>query len=112
MKFDEPLWVVDCPLCDIFINKSIRTKLYWPINPDDIKTSDFIIIECETCKVPMIVYRDHTTTISREDWGRILFKCKKLFGNNVNLRLRSRTVLDHWHAHINVNNRYSIDEKV
>jgi len=90
-----------CPLCDIFLEpkKNIITKLYYP-SFDEIKSSEFVIVDCKTCKIPMVVIRDHVTDLSRSLWGRILYTSKKEFGYNMKLRYRPRTVKDHWHAHI------------
>ena len=97
---DEPLLVSGCPLCDIFLGKKIETKLHWPQSIDEIPNSEFLIIDCKTCKIPMIIYKDHTTTINKEAWGRILYKCKNMFGSDIVLRTRSRKIFDHFHAHV------------
>lgn len=94
--------VCGCPLCEIFLNPedNLHTKLYYPENPKDIKTCDYIVIECQTCKVPMFVIRDHVNSISSDLWGRILKTSRELFGYNVRLRTKPRTIKNHWHAHV------------
>jgi len=89
-----------CPLCDIFLTKKVITKLYWPESIDEIPDSEFIIVDCKTCKVPMVVYGEHITTITREAWGRVLYRSRKLFGGGITLRTKARTIRDHWHSHI------------
>lgn len=101
---DEPLRVSSCELCRIFTNKEIPTKLYWPENIEDLKESEFAIVECKTCNIPMVVYGEHVETITREAWGRILYRSKKIFGGNITLRTKPRRIFDHFHCHIiNVN---------
>jgi len=97
---DSKLHVAGCPLCDIFAKKDIKTKLYWPESIDEVENSEFVIVDCLTCKIPMVVYTDHTTTLSREAWGRILYRCRKLFGSSITLRIKRIRIKDHWHAHI------------
>ena len=96
-----------CPLCEIFLDRTnnLKTKLYHP-QEYEIIYNDFIIIDCDTCKVPMVVIRDHVSDIPSELWGRILYRCKKMFGNDIRLRTKSRTIHDHWHAHIIKPKRY------
>jgi len=103
---DEPLLVSGCPLCDIYLKKEIITKMYWPLKVDDIPKSEFIIIECKSCKIPMVIYKDHTTSINREAWGRILYRCKTIFGNDITLRNKPRRIFDHFHAHIENMRKY------
>jgi hypothetical protein len=104
---DSPLLVDGCPLCKIFKEKSISDKLYWPIKSDDIQNSEFIIIECQVYKVPQVIYRDHVTTITREAWGKILYKCKTLFGSDIMLKSKYKTVSDHYHCYVEHTNEVS-----
>jgi len=101
MKQFDHILIRGCPLCDIFLEpeKHIHTKLYHP-SKDQIPFNDFIIIDCETCKIPMVVVRDHVMEISNELWGRILYRCRKLFGNNIRLRTTQRKIHDHIHFHV------------
>jgi len=104
---DKPLLVKGCPLCEIFLNpeKNVYTKLYYPEKIEDIKTSEFVIVDCKTCKIPMIVFKDHVTSIQRESWGRLLYICKKYFGNSIKIKNKPRTIKDHFHCHI-IKNEY------
>ena len=89
-----------CPLCKIFTELDIKTKLYYPEKKNISEEDDFVIVECLSCKEPMVIVTDHATEIGREQWGRILYRCKKLFGDGVRLRTKRRTIRDHWHAHV------------
>ena len=102
----KPLRVVDCPLCRIFSHKELKTKLYWPEKIEDIETTEFAIVNCQTCGVPMIVLGEHVTTITRECWGRILYRCRRIFGGGITLRKKRLQIFDHWHCHI-----YNIDKR-
>ena len=99
--------IVGCPLCEIFLDpeNNIHTKLYHP-RLEEVKYNDFIIIECESCKIPMVVVRDHVTDISTELWGRILYRCRKLFSENMRLRTTQRKIRDHVHYHVIVQKSY------
>jgi len=99
----DNILIKGCELCSIFLepNSNIKTKLYYK-ESEDIKESEFVILECNTCKTPMVVVRDHVNDISKETWGHILAVVRKEFGRSTRLRLERRTIKDHWHAHIEV----------
>lgn len=60
----------------------------------------FAIVDCFSCKTPMVVINEHITSLNKEMWGRILYRTRKMFGSGVVLRTKPRTIHDHWHAHI------------
>lgn len=97
---EKGIHVKGCPLCSIFEELNINTKLYYPKFSQVKELDDFVILECASCHTPMVVVTDHTTSIGKEQWGRILYQCRRLFGHGVRLRLRRRTITDHWHAHV------------
>jgi len=99
---DERLLVTHCPLCEIFLNpkENIKPKLYWPETIEEIPNSEFVIVECTTCKVPMVVYGDHVMDITREAWGRILYRCRILFSSTMRLRTKQQRIRDHLHFHV------------
>lgn len=105
---DEPLWVKGCPLCEIFLNPvdNIHTKLHYPENISDIKDSEFVILNCDTCKLPMVIHKDHVTSITRESWGRLLYICKKTFGSRIKIRNSPKIISDHFHCHIIKNDKF------
>ena len=93
--------VKGCSLCEIFLNpeKNIKTKLYYP-EVDNISTSEFVIVDCLSCNSQCVYIRDHVSDISNELWGKVLYKCRMIFGNNIRLQKETKIVLDHWSAHI------------
>lgn len=97
---DDLLRVVSCPLCRIFTDDEVVTKLHWPLNREDVPKSRFVIVDCKTCKVPMVVLNEHITEIQPKDWNNIMFRCKKLFGKNIRFRHNLHTIRDHIHIHI------------
>jgi len=80
---------MSCELC----NLEKKTKWYHEDN-------EFIICDCLTCKIPMIVYRKHTMTIPTTSLRWALCLIGSLFGVRAKLRLKQRKISDHWHAHI------------
>ena len=97
---DEPLLVDGCPLCKIYKDTNPKLKIYWPLNKLDINKSEFVIVECEIHHIPKVIYKDHVSTITREAWGRILYRCKSIFGKNIMLKTKYRTIEDHYHCYV------------
>ena len=64
----------------------------------------FIIIDCDTCLVPMSVWKEHTMTITEED-NEIMEKFLKLVANrkygedNYIITKDQRQIPDHLHWH-------------
>ena len=100
MEFDNIL-LPSCPLCQIFLNPkdNIYTKLHYP-EFDKVRESDFVILDCESCKTPLIVPRDHVTSINKELWGKILYQARRIFGKDIQLRTKPKKILDHHHLHL------------
>ena len=96
---EDKLRVVDCPLCGYFKNLPEEVKLYYPSKREEISTSEFIIIECQECHKPMVVYGEHIATLTREAHGRILYRCKLLFGNTIKIGNKHKVISDHWCLH-------------
>jgi len=98
---DKILLVSGCPLCEIFLHpeENIKTKLYYPESTDKVSESEFVILDCKTCKVPMVVVKNHVTEIPKELWGKILRECRQLFGKGMRLRTHMRKIRDHAHFH-------------
>jgi hypothetical protein len=58
------------------------------------------VIDCKTCKVPMAVSNQHVLSLTREQWGRMLYICRRIFGSNIRLKANMRQIRDHIHHHI------------
>lgn len=98
----EPLWVISCPLCDIIKNKNVVTKLYWPTDINCIHDEEFIIMDSPIDNKPIIIFRDHTDTILNENWGNMIYRCRKIFGESVRLKWNRTLAKDHFYCDIKV----------
>lgn len=96
---EDRLRICDCPYCLLFKELPEGTVLHYPKDKKDIDKVDFIIIECSECKFPIVIYGEHVTEITREAYGRILFRCKLLFGTDVMLKEKHKKIPDHWMTH-------------
>jgi len=77
----------NCPLCEL----KIITRLYY-------EDPMFVIIDCATCKVPMVVFRPHREP-TKEEQEKMVTKAKELFPDRVP-DFRRRSIPDHWHMHM------------
>ena len=102
MICEEPLWVISCPLCEAFKNKKITTKLYWPEDISLIHKCEFIIMDSPCDKNPIVVFRDHTDSILDENWGNMLYRCRKIFGDSIRLKLNAKIAKDHFYCDIKI----------
>jgi len=93
--------VTGCPLCNVFldIDNSFISDLHY-MDGDSINNSDFVIVSCKTLSTPMIVVRDHVPNISNDLWGKMLYICRKEYGNNIRLKSNLKFIPEHFHAHI------------
>jgi len=100
MSKDEPLWVKGCPYCESYSSLEINGKLYWPEDISKVKDCEFIIIECPKKKMPHVIYRDHVPTVLSESWGRMLYRSRKIFGNDIKLNISSDFIRDHFNCYV------------
>ena len=68
------------------------------------ETDEWIILDCMTCEVPMIVWKDHTMSIPEPDVNIMeifLTECAEQFYGDTPFFIdkKQRTVLDHLHLH-------------
>jgi len=87
---------VDCELCLL----KRRTNVY-------IDNEYFIIMDCDSCHVPMIVWKDHTMSVPKPDeqvMESFLTECGRQFYGDKPFFIdkKQRAVLDHihWHARL------------
>lgn len=78
-----------CELCIL----TKKTKWYY----SDEKV---VICDCLSCTTPMIVLREHTVKLNLETIEYLLNTCRKIFGNNIQLRTQQRKIPDHLHWHV------------
>ena len=94
------LLVKSCPYCGHFKELPEGVKLHYPQRKEEIPNSDFIIIECEECKKPVVIYGEHLTELTKEAYGKILYRCKLLFGKTIKIGNKHRVLDDHWVLHV------------
>lgn len=78
-----------CELCEL---KKI-TKWYY-------ENDDFVILNCKTCGIPMVVTRKHIMEVGEKLMRDIELKVREIFGDNFKFRKNQRKIKDHWHWHI------------
>ena len=64
----------------------------------------FIILDCKDCKVPMIVWKEHTMDVHESDqyiMEAFLIECAKTFydGKEYSISKEQRKIPDHFHWH-------------
>lgn len=79
---------MSCPLC------KPEKKTKWHYLNDKIT-----ILDCISCGIPMWIWNDHKTTLTKDEISYGRSKCHQLFGKNIKFR-EPRTVLDHYHEHV------------
>jgi hypothetical protein len=78
----------DCPLC---VRESITQFFY---------EDQFIwVVMCKTCKVPMLVWKEHKYYLEPKELTYVWLMMKKLF-NTIEIDTNMRQISTHWHAHI------------
>jgi len=102
---DEKIFVEGCPFCEMIKNKKFNTKLYYP--PLDILDSrTLIIIDSPFNGKPIAVATEHIPSLSKTEWGYMLYHARRLFGQGVYLRKPKDHYEEHFHCeitHVNVN---------
>lgn len=84
-------------MCDLCVLEK-RTEWFF-------ENSHFVIIECDTCRVPVVVWRIHETDVEDADLTGMKMEAVKVarsvFGeNNWVFDMERRKILDHFHFHI------------
>jgi hypothetical protein len=96
MKGIDSIQINGCPYCDIFINEESPTKLFYPKQSDIKKIDDFVIVKNKD--KAFVIVSDHVETIGKEQWGRILYRAKKIFGETSKVSICNDKYSEHWHA--------------
>ena len=85
-----------CKLCDLVQKRDIKTRLYW-------ENDRLMMVDCETCGVPMIVLKDHKADFPEADQMVHLFYAHADKGadmRNWEVDFNMRQIVDHWHCHL------------
>lgn len=81
--------MAECDLCKL----EHKTSWYY-------EDSDFVILECDTCHVPMVVYKKHIIKMPERKIIYIKKLSYQIFGEQITFREEQRKIKDHWHIHI------------
>ena len=82
--------MADCELCKL-VEEDINTHLYY-------QDSLLVIVVCNTCQLPMVVFRHHGEA-TEDEKRKAMVVIDELF-NYINIRRIARKILDHEHFHI------------
>jgi len=77
---------MECSLCKAYPGEKDLGKYY--------------ILTCNTCRVPMIVLKEHRASITEEEWQEADEMRKKLYPNKKFRKQGMRKILFHWHWHL------------
>lgn len=79
-----------CELCD-----PERVTQWWH------QGKTFLVIECKTCHIPMLVLREHgpLSEAMLAELQRARRFCKVIFGSDIEFRT-PRSIKDHYHEHV------------
>jgi len=81
---------VNCPFCP-----PIEKKTKWYYEDDKV-----VILDCDTCHVPMLVLKRHGEVPSPGERAELLRLCEKVFNRKVMFRGFMRRYPSHWHEHL------------
>lgn len=103
----DSLHVSNCPFCDIFEKGKVPFELYYPEYDKIKQLDDFVIVKFR--KKHIVISTDHIDSIGKEQWGRMLYKCREIYGQSTKLKILNYPVQDHWHAEI-ICNKHNMPE--
>ena len=85
-----------CELCDPIERK---TKWYWPLDEEYLDKTNWRILDCDKCKVPMIVYKEHDKLPTMDELMFVLLQAYSL-GITGRIRMEQSKIKDHFHFHV------------
>jgi len=65
-----------------------------------VSHSEFVILDCDTCHIPMAVWKQHGVNPPETVVEQMKKKAKELFGDAVTFRMKMRKIPSHYHFHI------------
>jgi hypothetical protein len=84
--------MLNCELCDL-ANGNIITKKYY-------EDEEFICVDCSTCRIPMIVLKRHSPSLTKEERAKADTLLTELFPSGAWRKDGMRKIKMHWHQHI------------
>lgn len=85
-----------CPLCQLYLERFIYTQLHY-------EDETIIIVDCDTCRVPMVVLKEHRASFRPEEKKLIGKKLINLFGKEGYIDWQQRKIPYHAHCHLRKN---------
>jgi len=86
-----------CELCGLVNDRKIATKKYY-------EDANFMMVDCKTCRVPMLVSKKHFATIDEADMAmayHLFYKhAERISISGWFVDYKMRTIPEHWHAHL------------
>lgn len=81
--------MTSCDLC------TLEKKTRWYYEDEYV-----VVCDCLSCKVPMIVLREHTIRIAPKTIDYLVKVSQRVFGPDIELRTQQRKIPDHLHWHV------------
>ena len=102
---DKALHINGCPFCDIYTKDKLPKKIYFLC--DEFLICDWLV---DGEEVPMVIYSSHVTQINKSAWGRLLYRCRKAFGETIKLIRKPHKDIpfDHWSMIVDIKNKEDI----
>lgn len=81
----------NCPLCKLVMDKDYKTRHYFTFK-------DFTIVDCDTCRIPMVVF-NHCGKATVDEVRNAINIVNTLFDYDI-IRKEGRKIPDHEHWHL------------
>lgn len=88
------LYRSDCPLCRLWHDREITTKVHY-------EDAVIIIVDCLTCKIPMVVIKRHDGNATETEKAHIHNIVQGKWPGST-LRCTPRQISNHFHCHVAV----------
>jgi len=82
---------MNCELCKL-ARGNVITRKYG-------ETDAVIVVDCETCHVPLVVWKLHTAELSASQLVTFKVHARKILGNDYVFKHGPRRIKDHYHEH-------------
>jgi len=87
-----------CPLCDLYQKREIKTRFYF-------ETDRFIVVDCQTCQVPMVVWKEHKPNLTYQEKNSMIIEVGKKMapyfeGKHFTWDDKMKQIPSHYHMHL------------
>ena len=96
---ETPLHVNNCHLCEIYTKDKLPNKVFF-------LCEEFILFQDSESNTAVVSTCSHITSVNRGQWGRILYRVRRQFGQNIKLIKKPSRFYpdDHWHLYVTITN--------